>query len=101
MCGLKRMTPDRNQPDELSEEEIRDIMEQLSVSREEAIAWKQNFVRKYHADRELVYEFLLTHTPRVREMEKTSPIKVALTVSREKCRCHCRRQRRTSWSETC
>lgn len=52
------------------EETIRDIMEQLSISREEAIAWRQNFVRKHRADRELVYDFLKTHNPRVREMEQ-------------------------------
>ncbi len=51
------------------EESIRDIMEQLSVSREEAIAWRRDFVRKHHADRELVYDFLKAHNPRVREME--------------------------------
>ena len=52
------------------EESIRDVMEQLSISREEAIAWRRNFVRKYHADRELVYDFLKAHNPRVRDMEQ-------------------------------
>ncbi len=54
----------------MEEESIREIMEDLSVSREEAIAWRRNFVRKYHADRESVYDFLKTHNPRVREMEQ-------------------------------
>ncbi len=54
----------------MEEESIRGIMEQLSISREEAVAWRRNFVRKYHADRELVYDFLKTHNPRVREMEQ-------------------------------
>jgi len=54
----------------MEEESIRDIMEQLSISREEAVAWRRNFVRKHYANRELVYDFLKTHNPRVREMEQ-------------------------------
>ena len=51
------------------EESIRSIMEQLSFSRQEAAAWRQNFVRKYFADREVIYAFLKEHNPRVRQME--------------------------------
>src|SRR6266403_2230079 len=54
----------------MEEESIRDIMEKLSTSREQAVAWRQSFLRKYYADRELIYDFLREQNPCVREMEQ-------------------------------
>ncbi len=64
------MKSGRDQLKQMEEDSIRDIMEQLSFSREEAVAWRQNVVNKNHRDREVIYSFLKRNNPRVQAMEQ-------------------------------
>jgi len=60
----------REQLKQMEEDSIRDIMEQLSLSREEAVALRQKILKQLHRDREVIYHFLREHNPRVEEMER-------------------------------
>jgi len=64
------MASRENQFSPIEEQSIRDIMEQLAVSREDAIAWRDSLVSKCRSDREVIYDFLKEHNPRVQEMEQ-------------------------------
>jgi hypothetical protein len=84
-----------NKLKQMEEDNIRDIMKQLSLSREEAVAWREQFTNKIHRDREVVYNFLKKYNPRVQEMEKEEQyqkrfVRVAdeMHVSLETARAH-------------
>jgi hypothetical protein len=54
---------------ELRESSIRNIMEQLSLSEEEARGWLDRFEKRYYSERECIYDFLRESNPKVRGME--------------------------------
>ena len=59
-----------NTAKEMEEASIRELMQELSISEEEARARRAAFMKKYLADRERIYTFLKAHNPSVREMEQ-------------------------------
>src|SRR3989442_96847 len=55
---------------EMEEASIREMMQALSISEDEARARRAAFMTKYFADRERIYTFLKAHNPSVPEMEQ-------------------------------
>jgi len=55
---------------EIEEASIREMMEELSISEAEARQRRAAFVKKYLAEREMIYTFLKAHNPSVPTMEE-------------------------------
>jgi hypothetical protein len=60
---------------EMEESSIREMMEALSISEEEAHTRRAAFLKKYLGDRECIYSFLKTHNPTVARMEQEESYK--------------------------